>query len=181
MSCPAQGSPLTGITLDKCCLKLSLLMIVGGAAGVYAYELGNQTLATKFEVTESALKALRDALLDETAQGIHDQAAALVAPDPAKTAEYNLTAAALTDLQSTITAYGSSGTPRDAIASRVAITAAIGAEIELALANLKNVLDRLVVQFTAEHPAFAAAYTAARKIVNAGNTHAIPAIIPPVA
>ena len=51
---------------------------------------------------------------------------------------------------------------------RVAITAAIAAKIERALANLKNVLDRLIVQFTAEHPAFAAAYTAARKIVTRG-------------
>jgi len=181
----AQGSPLTGITLDKDSLKLSLiarLMSVGGAAGVYAYEKGNQTLAAKFEVVESTLKGLRDALLDETAQGIHDQAAALVTSDPVKTADVGLTPAVLTDLQSAITAYGSTlGTPRAAIANRVAVTEAIAAEIERALANLKNVLDRLIVQFTADHPAFTTAYATARKIVNAGNSHATPDPVPPIA
>ncbi len=101
----AQGSPLTGITLDKDRLKLSLitrLIIVSGAAGVYAYEKQNQTLAAKFQVAESTLKGLRDAVLDETAQGIHDEAAALVAADPVKTADVGLTHAVLTDLQSAV-------------------------------------------------------------------------------
>ena len=178
----AQGSPLTGITLDKDRLKKSLisrLVIVSGAAGVYAYELNNQTLVAKFNAKEGALQNLRDALLDDTAQDIHDQAAALVTADAVKAAEYALTPAALTDLQSAITAYASTlGTPRAAVASRVAITEAIAAEITRALGNLKNVLDRLIPQFDAAEPAFTAAYAAARKIVNAGNSHAVPASIP---
>ena len=102
--------------------------------------------------------------------------------DAVKTADYNPTPATLTALQSAITAYESTlGTPRAAIASRVAITAAIPAEIDRALDNLKNVLDRLIVQFQADHPAFTTAYTAARKIVNSGNSHTPPAAVPPVA
>jgi len=179
----AQGSPLTGITLDKDRLQLSLinrLVIVAGAAGAYAFEAKNHTAAAKFELKVGVLKNLRDGLLDKTAQGVHDEAAALVTADPVKTAEYNLTPAVLTDLQSAITAYGSTlGTPRAAIASRVAVTAAIAAEIDRALANLKNVLDRLILQFQADHPAFTTAYAAARKIVNSGNSHAAPAPAPP--
>jgi hypothetical protein len=64
------------------------------------------------------------------------------------------------------------GTPRAAIATRVATTEAIIAEITRALLNLKKVLDRLIVPFESSHPAFTAAYHAARKIVNAGNSHA---------
>lgn len=175
----AQGSPLTGISLDKERLKLSLisrLLIVGGAAGAYAFEKSNHTLAAKFDIKEGALKNLRDALLDEAAQGVHDAAAALVAADPATAEEYNLTPAVLSDLQSAITGYASTlGTPRAAVANRVAITAAIAAEIARADANLKHVLDRLILQFHADHPAFTAAYDAARKIVNAGNSRATPA------
>ena len=157
----AQGSPLTGITLDKDSLKLSLiarLMSVGGAAGVYAYEKGNQTLAAKFEVVESTLKGLRDALLDETAQGIHDQAAALVTSDPVKTADVGLTPAVLTDLQSAITAYGSTlGTPRAAIANRVAVTEAIAAELASERLNLLETLaERTAERILAEPQAMRA-------------------------
>ena len=45
------------------------------------------------------LKNLRDSLLDDTAQGVHDQAVAVVTADPAKTAEFNLTPDMLTDLK----------------------------------------------------------------------------------
>jgi hypothetical protein len=180
----AQGSPLTGITLDKDHLKNSLisrLVIVSGAARVYAHELNNQTLVAKFNAKEGILENLRDALLDEAAQGIHDQATALVAADSGKAAEYALTSVVLDDLQSAITAYASTlGTPRAAVASRVAITEAIAAEITRALGNLKNVLDRLIPQFDAAEPVFTAAYATARKIVNAGNTHETkPAVTPP--
>jgi hypothetical protein len=180
----AQGSPITGITLDKDRLKLSLiarLVMVAGAAGVYPYELKNQTLAAKFDVNKGTLQNLRDAMLDKTAQGIHDEAAALVAADPVKTAESGLTEAALTDLQSAITAYSFIlGTTRAAIVNRVPVTAAIAAEIRRALDNLKNVLDRLIVQFEADYPAFTAAYASARKIVSAGNSRAVQqADVPP--
>ena len=86
------------------------------------------------------------------------------------------------DLQSAITAYASTlGTPRAAVASRVAITEAIAAEITRALGNLKNVLDRLIPQFEATEPAFTTAYAGARKIVNAGNSYTPAVIVPPAA
>jgi hypothetical protein len=175
----AQGNPLTGISLDKARLKRSLVnraLAVAGAAGALAHEAGNQTQAAAFLVTETSLITQRDALLDDTTQNIHDRAALLVAADPAKAAEYNLTPAALADLQSAITGYAAMlGTPRAAIATRVATTEAIAAEIDRAMDNLKRVLDRLIVPFESSHPSFAAAYQAARKIVNAGNSHAGPA------
>jgi len=184
----AQGSPITGITLDKGRLKRSLvsrLLIVAGAAGAYAHELNNHTQAALFKVSETSLNRLRDSLLDDTAQNIHDHAAALITADPVKAGEYNLTPISLTALQSAITAYGSIlGTPRAAIATRVATTEAIAAEIDRAIDNLKMVIDRLIVQFESSHPAFTAAYAAARKIVNAGNRHAATtaaAAVPPQA
>ncbi len=168
----AQGNPLTGIAHDKDRLQLSLVtrtLIVAGAAGAYAFEKANLTLAAKFDVKEGELKNTKDSLLDKVAQGIHDEAEAMITADPVKTAEYNLTATLLTDLQSAITAYGSTlGTPRAAIASRKAITEAIAAEIDRAKDNLTNVLDRLILQFEAGHPAFVSAYEAARKIIRTG-------------
>jgi hypothetical protein len=175
----SQGTPITGITLDKERLQSSLInrtVIVAGAAGSFAFETGNQTLAAKFDVKEGALKNLRDSLLDDAAQVIHDEAALLVAADPVKMAEYNLTPTVLGDLQSAITAYSSNlGTPRAAIAGRSGVTEAIKAEIARADANLENILDRLIGQFTAAHPEFTTAYATARKIINAGGGHAEPA------
>jgi hypothetical protein len=171
----SQGAALTGIALDKERLKLSLInrvLIVAGAAGSFAFESGNNTLAAKFDAKEGALKNMRDSLLDDAAQALHDEAAALVTANAAKMAEYNLTPAMLTDLQSAITAYsGTLGAPRAAVASRSAVTAAIAAEIERADANLANILDRLIVQFEADNQAFSTAYATARKIVDAGGSH----------
>ena len=184
----SQGTPLKGITLDKKRLKLSLIsrtLIVAGAAGSYAFESGNQTLAAKFDVTDSALKTMRESLLDDLAQAIHDEAAMLVAANPAKMTDYKLTPVMLTDLQSAITAYSATlGTQRAAISGRTGITTAISAEIERADANLENILDRLILQFSADHPEFTTAYATARKVINAGGGHAaIPtpaAPIPPL-
>jgi hypothetical protein len=179
----AQGGAIKGITLDKDRLQLSLInrtAIVAGAAGAFAFDSGNQTLAAKFDIKEGTLKNLRDSLIDDAAQVIHDEAAALVTADAAKMAEYKLTPLVLTDLQSAITAYSATvGTPRAAIAGRTGITEAIANEIARADANLKNSLDRLILQFQAEHPNFTTAYAAARKIVTAGGGHSPePAIVP---
>ncbi|MEO5913568.1 MAG: hypothetical protein ABIS50_05010 [Luteolibacter sp.] len=168
----AQGNPLTGITLDKARLLRSLIsrtLIVAGAAGAYAFEIKNNTLAAKFDVTATSLGAIREPLLDDAAQLIHDEAAALVTADAAKMAEFNLTPALLTDLQSAITACGAVlGTPRAAISGRTGITTAIAAEIDRADENLKQILDRLILQFETEQPLFFTAYKSARKIVTAG-------------
>ncbi len=119
-----------------------------------------------------ALKNLRDSLLDDAAQVIHDEAAILVVADPVKMTEFNLTPAVLADLQSAIIAYSSTvGTPRAAVAGRSGITEAIAAEITRATANLENLLDRLILQFQADHPTFTTAYATARKIVQAGGSH----------
>ena len=67
--------------------------------------------------------------------------------------------------------------PLPAFANRAAITAAIAAEIDRALDSVKNLLDRLIFQLEAAHPAI----TAARKRVNAGNNRSAPAIVPPAA
>ena len=174
----AQGTPLTGITLDKDRLKLSLIsriLIVAGAAGSFAFEAGNQTVAAKFDVKEGALKNMRESLLDDAAQVIHDEAEKLVTANPAKMLEFNLTPAMLTDLQSAITAYSETlGTPRAAISGRTGVTAAIAAEIERADANLESILDRLILQFAATNPEFTTAYASARKVINAGGGHATP-------
>jgi hypothetical protein len=131
------------------------------------------------------LKNTRESLLDDVAQAIHDEAQKLVVANPAKMADYNLTPAMLTDLDTAITAYsGVLGTPRAAVAGRTGVTEAIKAEIERADANLENILDRLILQFAAGHPAFTTAYDTARKVVNAGGgrtTVPVPAApIPPV-
>ncbi|MES2440124.1 MAG: hypothetical protein V4584_13730 [Verrucomicrobiota bacterium] len=167
-----QGSPLTGITLDKDRLLRSLIsrtLVVAGAAGAYAFETKNNTLAAKFDVTATSLGAIREPLLDDAAQLIHDEAAALVTAQPVKMAEFNLTPALLTDLQSAITACSAVlGTPRAAISGRTAITSAIAAEIDRADENLKQILDRLILQFETDQPLFFTAYQSARKVVPAG-------------
>ena len=180
----SQGSPLTGITLDKDRLKFLLvtrILIVAGAAGSFAFESGNQTLAAKFETKEGALKNMRDSLLDDAAQAIHDEAQKLVTANPTKMAEYNLAPVMLTDLQSAVTGYSATlGTQRAAISGRTGITAAIAAEIDRADANLENILDRLILQFAAEHPAFTTAYASARKVINTGGGHAPAPTAPPI-
>jgi hypothetical protein len=157
----AQTADTTGIAGDKARLATSVInraVIIAGAAGTFASATDNQTLAAKFNITPSKLQNLRDAQLDDAAQAIHDDADALVAKDAATMANYGLTAAKLTDLQSAITAYSAMvGSPRAAIAGKTAITAAIEAEIARADKLLNEQLDRLVLQFEADQPAFVSA------------------------
>ena len=175
----SQGNVLTGIAVDKDRLQQSVInrmLIVAGAAGGYAYETGNQTLAAQCATTESKLKNTRDAVLDDLAQALHDTVAPFVTAQPAKLAEYGLTPAMLTDLQSAITAYAAVvGTPRAAIAARAATTTAIDAEIARADANLTSLLDRLMLQFKAAHLDFYNAYLNARKIIDLGSNPGKPA------
>lgn len=145
--------------------------IVCGQAGPYALEAQNATLAAHFTFKQGVLENTRDAALDDLAQRVHDEAAALVAAQPAKMVEYGLKATGLADLQSAITAYSASlGVHTAASGRRVGITVAIAAEIDRADANLGDFLDRLILQFTVEHPQFVKAYQTARRIIDLGGS-----------
>ena len=116
------------------------------------------------------LSKLRDSALDDEAQRVHDVAADLLKTKAKKMAEYGLDATTLTDLQSAITAYSALvGSPRAAIGGKTGITSAIEAEFARGDGILGRQLDRLIVQFEAEHSQFVAAYWAARKLVPAGS------------
>lgn len=168
----SQQTALSGIAVDKDRLKQSVIarvLIVAGAGGGYAFEANNATLSARFDTAQGRLENLPDIQLDDIAQGIHDEALALITAQAPTLAEYGLTPAVLDDLQSAITAYGAAvGTPRAAISSRTAVTAAIAAEIRRASATLNELLDRLMLQYRADHSAFYDAYQSARKIVDLG-------------
>lgn len=178
----SQGTVLKGITVDKDRLQLSVitrLENVAGMAGPYAFETQNATLAAKFKISFGKMSNTRDAVLADLAQGIHDEANTLVTAQSVKLAEYGLTPLILTDLQSAITAYRSTlGTPRAAASNRSADTKAIAAEIRRASLNLDQILDRLMLQFRADHLAFFNAYEAARKIVDTGGGSGDPTPTP---
>jgi hypothetical protein len=172
----AQGTPTTGIAVDKSRIAQSLInrtLEISGAVSAYAEETKDATLQSSVTFSKSELKDLRDPELDDQAQAVHDIAAGLVAENAVKMGEYGLTAVKLADLQSAITAYSELvGGPRAAIKGKVAVTRAIEAEFARADRLLTGQLDKLVVQFETAHPQFVTTYRAGRVIAASGGRSA---------
>lgn len=164
----AQGTPITGIAVDKDRLAESLIartLVVSGAIAAWASETDNRTLFDRADVKEGELQKLRDAELDDAAQVQHDLALDNLAVMP----DYGLTNALLADLQSAITAYtplvGKAYAERS---KRKSVTDAIPDEFARADKILDEQLDRLVRQFETDHKSFVDAYRNARRIVQSG-------------
>ena len=86
-----QGTSTKGITVDKDRLAKSIInrtVVIGGAVAAYAASTGDATLAAKVRFSRTDLVEVRDAVLGDEAQNVHDVAASVVAADAAATGKF---------------------------------------------------------------------------------------------
>jgi hypothetical protein len=162
--------PTTGIAADKKARKRNLSRIAGAIAGaVYAYAAatGNDILKQEVKFTTSELLRTKDAMLAPRCRNIHDLATANLAA----LADYGVTAAKLTELQTAVDAFAEAAPkPRAAKTVRSTIVASLAQLFAAADAILSERMDTVVGMFAATNPDFVATYQSARIIVDAPTT-----------
>lgn len=159
---------ITGFAKDKAEAEdkmITLTLAVAGGTRAYATVQGDSVLAGKMNVTVSALRKHRDAVVAQHCQAIHGAANAVVAD----LADYGVTTALLADLQSAIDRYVAAiAAPRAAITDRKGATAEIRELMKDTTKLLVKRIDSLVEQFRASNPDLVRGYADARIIVDHG-------------
>ncbi|MDQ3798228.1 MAG: carboxypeptidase-like regulatory domain-containing protein [Acidobacteriota bacterium] len=165
-----QDMATTGIAADKMARKQNLSRIaaaIAGAITAYAAATGNNTLKQEVKFTNSSLLRTKDAMLAPRCQNIHDLGAANLAA----LADYGVTAAKLTELQTAIDAYAEAAPkPRAAKTTQSTIVTSLAQLFDEADAILTERMDTLIEMFAATNPDFVATYQSARKILDPQTT-----------
>ena len=166
-----KDAPLAGITADKSTFKQTLCQLAADTAGpVFAYATitGNNTLKEAVNFNLTKLVRTRDEQLAARCQNIHDRAN----ENLAALADYGITAAKLTVLQTAIDNYAAqTPKPRTAATQRKVHNANLRQQFKQTDDLLKNVLDKLIVGFRTTNPDFVNGYFANRVIVDASTTN----------
>lgn len=161
-----QKTVLTGHTEAKKAAKLKLSNLVATVAGLvssYAAVEDDKPLQHEMDVQPSKLERIRDDELIPQAQLIHDRAEAHIAD----LADYNLTAANLTALQTAIDDYAAgTQTQRTALSGRTTATANLNDLFDETDNLLETQFDKQIESLRAEHPNFVNTYFATRKIID---------------
>lgn len=169
-----QTADTTGITLDKKMLQdqmVDMALRVAGAVKAWASENNNAALRNQADINKSTFTKARDDMRDDIAQQMHDLGNANVA----QLANYGVTAATLTGLQTRIDAYRAAiGSPRTARAQKSTATDMLATEFDRADMILQDRIDGLIEQFKSSGTTFYADYKNARRIVNTGNHSPVP-------
>ena len=169
-----QSTNTTGITAAKGEILRQMMdstLLVAGAVRAYASENENLDLKARVKVTESSFHSLRDDQRDDLAQGIHDAAN----DNLAGLADYGITAATLSGLQTRIEAYRLAiPGPSAARANRRSKTELLDEEVRRAGMICKERLDGLMEPFKSTQPDFYNAYHAARDIIDTGHRKKTP-------
>ena len=166
-----QQSAITGVTQDKAVLRLLLVdqvFSVASALKAFAAFGDNNTLfeAANFSVTD--LRRLSDEILPQTAQNIHD----LANTNIASLADYGVTAAVLTALQTSIDDYKDIiSNPRKAISERKTQTDLLPELFKESDDLMHRQMDPITKTLLATEPVFVSDYFNARITVNAGVHH----------
>jgi hypothetical protein len=162
----AQAADRTGAARDKAGIQETLadaVLTIGGALTAYATVKGDQTLKEKVDLSRYAFLRQRDVEMAGTADLIHSEASsrlALLAP-------YGVTQLLLDDLDDKIDAYSAiAEAPRAGIAGRKTLTTQLEQEFRKADVILRDILDRLALQFKTTAPTFHSDYTNARIIID---------------
>lgn len=166
----AQTSVTTGFTVDKRTFQEQMAkyaLRVAGALMAYASTVGNATLRNKADINPSVFTHVRD----DIAQGVHDDANAVLAD----LADYGVTAATLSALQTRIDAYRLAiASPKMAQGERSMHTELLKQEFARADVIVKERLDGLILQFEETSQPFVMAYQNARKTADTGSTPTPP-------
>jgi hypothetical protein len=169
-----QTADSSGITLDKAMLQgqmVDMALRVAGGLKAWASDNNNAPVGQQANINKSTFTKARDDLRDDIAQQIHDLGNANVAA----LANYGITAATLTGLQTRIDAYRSAiGSPRAARVQKGTATSLLETEFGRADMILNDRIDGLIEQFKSSGTTFYSDYKNARRIVNTGNHSSTP-------
>ncbi len=157
-----------GVAIDKEALKAALIQAAYDIASVvfaYASKSKNETLKQSVNFSITDLDRLKDELIVPVCNNIkkaaNDNIIAL--------ADYGVTAATLTALQTNLDNYaGSTAKPRLAKTQKTTDNKNVKAVMKEIDEILKNEMDKTVVIFRAANPTFVTKYTEVRKIVDPG-------------
>ena len=163
----AQEQNLKGFILDKAEKKGDMITrTMGLVSGLKAYAMteNNNVLLEEVSYSESDLKGTRDELVASKCQIVQDRAKT----HELALAGYNVTAAMITDQQTSIGDYSvASQLPSTKEDARQVITS----QIETTISKIRDVfkiLDELVKTFKATEPAFVEEYFNSREIYDLG-------------
>ncbi len=155
-----------------------ILALVKVASGLYSFarRTKKSEVAAIADVTESQLRKIRDTEVVSMATSIHTSALANVAA----LADYGVTPAVLTDLQTKTAAFSTAlGDRESSVAERVGAGAALGDLFDRMDDLLKDELDRLIETVRESERDFYNEYFAARVIKDIGIRHTKPNQPPP--
>ena len=165
----AQATENTGITVDKANIQQQMVdtaLRVAGAVKAFASVQNDLTLKAQADINKTTFSRARDDMRDDIAQGIHDLAQSRIA----QLADYGVTAATLTGLQTRIDTYVLwIAKPQTAKSEKTTVTGLLEQEFYRADSILKDRLDGLVEQFKESGTTLYPDYQNARKIVNTGS------------
>ena len=165
-----QETSLKGVALDKRFKKEAMVkktLEVAQCVYAYAVDQGNLVLREQVDYSRSDLMGVRDAVVAQTCQNIHDLANPIIAALGA----YGLVAADLTTQQTAIDAYTATvGSPRAALTVRKGATAEIEALVKDSMKILNNRMDKMMPEFEVSNADFFQEYFDARMIINSGST-----------
>jgi hypothetical protein len=157
-----------GVALDKESLKAILIQAAYDLASVvfaYANKAKNETLKQTVNFSITDLDRLKDEFIVPVCANIKTAATANLAA----LADYGVTAANLTALQTSMDNYAGA-TPKPRLAKTQKTTDNINVKAVMKEIDdiLKNEMDKTVVVFRAANPNFVTKYTEVRKIVDPG-------------
>jgi len=162
----AQAADLTGASRNKAGIQEILAdstLLVAGALTAYATVQNDQTLQARVDFTRRQFLKQRDVEMAGTAGMVHAEATSRLAA----LADYGLTTPLLEAFEEDIDTYSAiAEAPRTGIAGRKTITSQLAQEFSRSDILLRDILDRLILQFKAAHPAFVSDYSNARIIVD---------------
>lgn len=144
--------------------------IIEIASPLYSYsrKIKNNEVMEICDITESKLRKLRDTELESRADAIQKKADEL----KAELADYNITAAMITDLQTKIAAYHTAlGYRESGVATQAQATKTVTELIRQADEILNEDIDRLMERFRNTEPVFYGKYRSARVIKDLGIRH----------
>lgn len=172
----AQGTPLTGIAVDKDVLRTTLeeaTFLVSANLSAYAASINNNTLLAEVDIDRTGLDKLSANDLDVYATRVATRGATY---QTQLTGSYGITLGNVTAITTARTAFAPYiEKPRVAIVERSGQTASIPGLIRQGKLLLRGQLDRLMARYRLTNPGFYAAYHTARVVVDrhgAGGTTA---------
>lgn len=168
-----EGGALSGIADGKSLLRETLVkkaLAVSGIVYSYAADTGNQTLKGEMNIKKSHINRQRDDELAPFCGFIHDRAN----ERRAALADYNITPATLTDLQTAIDAYAADvPKPRAAISNRKTVNANLKTLFR-ELGELFDRFDRQIETLRESSPDFVNTYFSTREINDPAKRSKIP-------